>query len=369
MRVAIVARTIAPIDRGGIQNHVRYIGEDISALGVDITLYLHRADYPKDLPFRIVQVRTVSLPRLTAGLYVSLALSAGKALKGTDYDIYHGHSMYGWGIALNDLHPHVINCHGTQLNEYLATKAETRDPDHRLTDSITYRMERYAARKADYVIVDCQLNRKDVIEQYGIDPDIIRIIPPCIRNRRFKVAAPEGPNIIYMGRLSQRKGIKYLIRAMPEVLERVPEARLLVGGSGERMAELQALVKRMELGDSVEFLGFIPDEELPDFYARGMVFCMPSVYEGFGMVMLEAMASSLPVVAFRTGGVPEVIEDGVTGYQADPGTLGDRLARVLEDPKGAAEMGARGRKLVWDRYTTEHMADLTLAVWEEAVRR
>ncbi|MCK5547490.1 MAG: glycosyltransferase, partial [Thermoplasmata archaeon] len=100
VRVAIVTRTIAPIDRGGIQNHVRYIGEDVSALGVDITLYLHRADYPKDLPFRIVQVRTVSLPRLTAGLYVSLALSAGKALKGTDYDVYHGHSMYGWGIAL-----------------------------------------------------------------------------------------------------------------------------------------------------------------------------------------------------------------------------------------------------------------------------
>jgi glycosyltransferase involved in cell wall biosynthesis len=96
---------------------------------------------------------------------------------------------------------------------------------------------------------------------------------------------------------------------------------------------------------------------------------MPSVYEGFGMVMLEAMASSLPVVAFRTGGVPEVIEDGVTGYQADPETLGDRLARVLEDPKGAAEMGARGRKIVWDRYTTEHMADLTLAVWEEALGR
>ena len=77
----------------------------------------------------------------------------------------------------------------------------------------------------------------------------------------------------------------------------------------------------------------------------------------------------MPVVAFRTGGVPEVIEDGVTGYQADQVTLGDRLARVLEDPKGAAEMGARGRKLVWDGYTTEHMADLTKAVYEEAVRR
>ena len=363
-----MARTISPIDRGGIQNHVRYIAEDTTAKGAEVTLYLHRAAYPKDLPYKIVQVRTVSLPRLTAGLYMSLAAEAGRRLKGTDYDVYHGHSMYGWGIAWNDLRPHVMNCHGTQLNEYKATLAETRDPNHRITDSITYRMERYAARRADLIIVDCQLNKRDVVKQYAVDPDIIRIIPPCIRHREFRPAEPEGPTIVYMGRLSQRKGIKYLVQAMPDVLERVPEARLRIGGSGEREKELRKLVSKLDLGASVEFLGFVPDDDLPDLYASGTVFCMPSIYEGFGMVMLEAMASSLPVVAFRTGGVPEVVEDGVTGYQADAETLGDRLARVLEDPEGAAEMGRRGRRMVEDRYTTEHMADLTMAVWEEAMR-
>ncbi|UCC92581.1 MAG: glycosyltransferase family 4 protein [Thermoplasmata archaeon] len=367
--MAIVARTIPPVDRGGIQYHVQYLAEEASAQGADVTLYLHRGDYPADLPFRIEQVRTMSLPRLTAGLYMSLAAEAGRRLRGTDYDVYHGQAMYGWGIAWNDIHPHVITCHGTQLNEYRATVAETRDPNHRITDSITYRMERYAARRADRVIVDCQENKQDVVEQYGVDPEVITIVHPVIPIGRFKPAAPEGPTIVYMGRLSQRKGIKYLISAMPEVLERVPDAHLLIGGSGEREGELRRLTSKLGLDGSVEFLGYIPDEDLPDLYARGSVFCMPSVYEGFGMVMLEAMASSLPVVAFKTGGVPEVVEDGVTGYHADPEILGDRLARVLEDPMGAAEMGRRGRQRVEEQYTVEEMARRTMAVWEDAAGR
>jgi glycosyltransferase involved in cell wall biosynthesis len=366
VRVAIVARTIPPVDRGGIQYHVQYLAEGTSAQGADVTLYLHRGDYPEGLPFKVEQVRTVSLPRLTAGLYMSLAAEAGRRLRGTDFDVYHGQAMYGWGIAWNDLHPHVITCHGTQLNEYRATVAETRDPNHRITDSITYRMERYAARRADRVIVDCQLNHRDVVEQYGVDPEVITIVNPVIPIDRFKPARPEGPTIVYMGRLSQRKGVKYLIQAMPEVLERVPEARLRIGGSGEREGELRRLTAKLGLEDSIEFLGFVPDEDLPDLYASGTVFCMPSVYEGFGMVMLEAMASSMPVVAFKTGGVPEVVEDGVTGYHADAGTLGDRLARVLEDPAGAVGMGRRGRRSVEERFTVEQMAKRTMAVWEDA---
>jgi glycosyltransferase involved in cell wall biosynthesis len=369
VQVAIVARTIPPVDRGGIQYHVQYLAEETSALGADVTLYLHRGDSPQDLPFKIEQVRTIPLPRLTAGLYMSLAAEAGRRLKGTDFDVYHGQAMYGWGIPWNDLHPHVITSHGTQLNEYRATVAETRDPNHRITDSITYRMERYAARRADRVIVDSKLNERDVVEQYGVDPEIITIVHPVIPIDRFKPAKPEGHTIVYMGRLSQRKGIKYLIQAMPEVLERVPEARLRIGGSGEREGVLRKLTAKLGLEDSVEFLGFVPDEDLPDLYASGSVFCMPSVYEGFGMVMLEAMASSMPVVAFRTGGVPEVVEDGVTGYQADAETLGDRLARVLEDPKGAAEMGRKGRRSVEDNFTVENMAKRTMAVWEDAAGR
>jgi glycosyltransferase involved in cell wall biosynthesis len=261
----------------------------------------------------------------------------------------------------------VVTCHGTQLNEYRATRATTRDPNHTTTDYISYRMERYSARRADLVIAVSEENRVDVVEQYDVPGDRMRVIPNGIRPERFKEARPEGPTILFVGRLHQRKGVDVLLRAMPEVREHVPDARLLVAGSGEREGQLKALKEELGLGDEVEFLGFVPDEDLPDLYARARVFTMPSLYEGFGIVMIEAMASSVPVVAFATGGAPEVIEDGSNGYLADVDTLADRLVRVLEDPAGAAAMGRRGRELVEARYSWRAVARRTAEVYGEVV--
>jgi glycosyltransferase involved in cell wall biosynthesis len=226
-------------------------------------------------------------------------------------------------------------------------------------------MEYYAARRADLVIAVSEENRVDVVEQYGVPEDRMRVIPNGIRPERFHESRPDGPTILFVGRLHQRKGVDHLLRAMPEVLERAPETKLRIAGTGEREAQLKALKKELGLGEEVEFLGFVPDEDLPDLYASATVFTMPSLYEGFGIVMIEAMASSVPVVAFATGGAPEVIEDGVNGYLADPETLADHLADVLEDPAGAAAMGQRGRQLVEERYSWEAVARQTAAVYDE----
>ena len=355
------------MDRGGIQNHVLELATALTGEGVDVTAYLLKGEYPGDLPFAVEQVPFVPLPRLTAGQYVSFSLAAGRRLRGDGHDVVHGHSMYGWGAALSRTGPMVVTCHGTQLNEYRATRATTRDPNHTTTDYISYRMERYAARRADAVIAVSEENRVDVVEQYGVPEERMRVIPNGIRPERFHQARPEGPTVLFVGRLHQRKGVDVLLRAMPRVLERVPEARLLVAGSGEREAQLRALHGELDLGDAVEFLGFVPDEDLPDLYASATVFTMPSLYEGFGIVMIEALASSVPVVAFATGGAPEVIEDGVNGHLADPDTLADRLADVLEDPARAAAMGRRGRELVEERYSWRAVARRTRSVYEEVV--
>jgi glycosyltransferase involved in cell wall biosynthesis len=363
----MVARTIPPLDRGGIQNHVLELATALSAQDVDVTAYLLKGDYPEDLPFRVEQVPFVPLPRLTAGQYVSFSLAAGRRLQGGDHDVVHGHSMYGWGAALSRTGPMVVTCHGTQLNEYRATRATTRDPNHTTTDYISYRMERYAARRADRVIAVSEENRVDVVEQYGIPGERMRVIPNGIRPERFHEARPQGPTVLFVGRLHQRKGVDVLLRSMPAVRERVPEARLLIAGTGERERDLKALKAELDLGEAVEFLGFVPDEDLPDLYASATVFAMPSLYEGFGIVMIEAMASSVPVVAFATGGAPEVIEDGVNGHLADPDTLADKLVRVLQDPADAAAMGRRGRELVEDRYSWRAVAKRTREVYGEVL--
>jgi glycosyltransferase involved in cell wall biosynthesis len=367
VKVAMVARTVPPVDRGGIQTHVLELCTALVDRGADVRAYLVRGDYPTDLPFEVVQVPYVPLPRLTAGQYVSFSLAAGRRLRGDEFDVVHGHSMYGWGAALAKARPLVLTCHGTQLNEFRATRETTWDPNHRTTDYISFRMERYAALRSDLVVAVSEENRQDVVDQYGVDETVMRVVPNGIRPERFSPAEPEGPVILSVGRLHQRKGLDLLIRAMPSVLQEVPKARLLIAGRGEREGELRNLAKTLDLEDKVEFLGFVPDDDLPALYRRAMVFAMPSLYEGFGIVMLEAMASSVPVVAFRTGATPEVIEDGVNGFLADAGTLADRLIKVLMDPGTARTMGRRARERVEAEYSWRRVAEKTMAVYEDAI--
>jgi glycogen(starch) synthase len=366
MRVAMVARAVPPVDRGGIQTHVLELATALSDRGVEVTAYLFRGAYPEGLPFEVVQVPYVPLPGLTASQYVSAAAMSGLLLKDRAFDVVHGHSMYAWGATMAGARPLVVSCHGTQRRELQATLETTFDPNHVATDLLSARMERRAARGADRVIAMCQENARDVRDQYGVPEGAIRVVPNGVRPERFREASPEGPVVLSVGRLHQRKGLDHLVRAMPEVVARVPGARLLVAGRGEREGALRRLVGELGLGGSVEFLGFVPDDALPALYARASVFAMPSLYEGFGIVMLEAMASSLPVVAFRTGAAPELVREGDTGYLADPATLGDRLARVLEDPPGARAMGRRARGDVERSYTWGAVAQRTVAVYEEA---
>ncbi len=363
----MVARTVPPVDRGGIQTHVLELASALSARGVEVVAHLFKADYPKDLPFEVVGIPYASLPQLTAAQYLSASLAAGLVVKRRTYDVVHGHSMYGWGAAVAGARPFVLTCHGTQLNEWRMTRAYTFDPNHLVTDFQSYRMERWAARIADRVIAVSADNARDVREQYGVEGGSIGVVPNGVRPERFHSGRPDGPTVLFVGRLHQRKGLEHLLRAMPAVLRAVPDARLLVAGRGEREGMVRALVRELGLERSVEMLGHVPDEALPDLYARASVFVMPSEYEGFGIVMLEAMASSVPVVAFRTGAAADLVRDGETGFLADPSSLGERIVRVLGGGAKAAAMGHRARELVEAEYTWARVAERTVQVYEGAI--
>jgi len=363
----MVARAVPPVDRGGIQTHVLELATALTDLGVEVVAYLFKADYPRDLPFEVVGVPYASLPSLTTVQYVSASLAAGLLVKRRDYDVVHGQSMYGWGAALAGARPFVLTCHGTQLNEYRMTRDRTFDPNHLATDYMSFRMERWAARHSDVVIADCSDNARDVQGQYGLSASRVVTVPLGVGLERFRIARPEGPVVLFVGRIHHRKGLDHLVRAMPGVLSRVPGATLLVAGRGEREREVRALVRELGLERSVELLGHVPDDELPSLYARASVLAMPSLYEGFGLVMLEAMASAVPVVAFRTGAVADLVRDGETGYVADPSTLAERLSRLLERPQEAAAMGRRARELVMAEYTPRRMAERTLEAYHRAI--
>ncbi len=184
--------------------------------------------------------------------------------------------------------------------------------------------------------------------------------------------------VLFVGRLTPHKGIDVLIRAMP------PEARLtIVGSEGhdprppER--DYPSLLRSLAAGRPVQFLGAVDDEELARRYRTAAVLVIPSVertYYGrrivvselLGLVALEAMASGTPVIASRLGGLPEIVEDGVTGYLVPPGdvsTLRERLIQVLADPAAAARLGSNARAAVVAELTWDRCADRCLAAYRE----
>jgi phosphatidyl-myo-inositol dimannoside synthase len=157
------------------------------------------------------------------------------------------------------------------------------------------------------------------------------------------------PEILIVGRLmnDRPKGHRELILAWPTVMTKVPEAVLRIVGCGPGEAELKSLAGQSTATSQVRFEGFVSDARLDELYARATAFAMPSRGEGFGLVYIEAMRHSLPVIASVHDAGRELVEDGRTGFLVDldrPGQLADRLVAVLEDPALARSMGAAGQE-------------------------
>ena len=166
----------------------------------------------------------------------------------------------------------------------------------------------------------------------------------------------DRPLVVCVSRLVRRKGQDTLLKAWPEVMRKVPGAALLIVGGGPRAAALHDLSERTGLTPSVRFTGPVPAAELPAHYAAGDVFAMPCRtrrggldVEGLGIVYLEASATGLPVVGGDSGGAPDAILDGETGYVVpgrDAAALAERLVALLSDPVTARAMGEKGRAWV-----------------------
>jgi len=180
---------------------------------------------------------------------------------------------------------------------------------------------------------------------------------------RDRYGLGERPVVVCVSRLVARKGQDTLLRAWPTVIAQVPDAMLLIVGRGPYAKSLRQLAGRTGISGSVIFTGPVPQEDLPAHYAAGDVFSMPCRtrrggldVEGLGIVYLEASATGLPVVGGDSGGAPDAILPGETGYVVggrDVAALADRLAALLQDPAGARAMGEKGRAWVerdwnWD---------------------
>jgi phosphatidylinositol alpha-1,6-mannosyltransferase len=184
---------------------------------------------------------------------------------------------------------------------------------------------------------------------------------------RARYGLSDRPAVVCVSRLVPRKGQDALIRALPAIRRRVPDAALLVVSGGPYRKTLQRLAREAGVADHVVFTGSVRWEELPAHYAAGDVFAMPCRtrgggldVEGLGIVYLEASATGLPVVAGDSGGAPDAVRDGETGYVVsgrDLDQIADRVATLLADPDLARRLGTAGRAWVEAEWGWQTQAD------------
>lgn len=236
-----------------------------------------------------------------------------------------------------------------------------------------YPTDRLYGRRAD-VAVSCSTFNADTVEaHYGIRPRVIyngfdaeRFQPqdpdPALRRR----LAPEGEHVVlYAGGLIPWKGPQYAIRAIKEV----PGAVLVVAGEGHCRPDLEALAREEGVAGRVRFLGQVPHAELPRLLAVSDVLVGTSfASETFGIILVEAQACEVPVVASRFGGFPEVVQEGVTGLLVppqDPQALAAALRELLADPTRREEMGRAGRRWAHERFHWDRVAERVLEAYTQ----
>ncbi|NDK28656.1 glycosyltransferase family 4 protein [Streptomyces sp. TR1341] len=184
---------------------------------------------------------------------------------------------------------------------------------------------------------------------------------------RARLGLTDRPVVVCVSRLVPRKGQDTLIRAMPRVLGAEPDAVLLIVGGGPYEQDLRRLARETGVDASVRFTGAVPWSELPAHYGAGDVFAMPCRtrrggldVEGLGIVYLEASATGLPVIAGDSGGAPDAVLDGETGWVVrggEPGEAADRIVTLLGDPELRRRMGERGRRWVEEKWRWDLLAE------------
>lgn len=200
----------------------------------------------------------------------------------------------------------------------------------------------------------------------GIDTDHFK--PANVSALRNELALHDRPTIISVGRLVHRKGQDRLVEAMARIVTELPDAVLVFVGEGPHRKVLDRLVEKHHLHEHVRFIGRIHYSELPQYIALGDVFAMPSrsrlmglEVEGLGIVYLEASACGLPVVGGSSGGAPDAVKDGITGYVVDGNDIeeiAERITRLLKDHQIRKSMGEAGREWAlaewrWQRWSSE----------------
>lgn len=263
--------------------------------------------------------------------------------------------------------------HGTEILNYFGQSSVNLTIDQsRMLRFYKNSVVNFAGSKATLDLAERLLKTGDIswrLVQYGINPGRLPVVDTT-RMQKYKDRYPAGTEFVFcLGRLDLDKGHDILIPAFRLVREQRSNARLLIGGDGPYRQRLTELRDALDLNDCVDFLGNVSDVDLSTYFGLCDVFALPSKsenrWEGFGLVYLEANYYGKPVVGGNEGGVPEAVDNGVSGLIVDPHSVSEvagAIISLLQDKLLREKMGHMGHQRVMDYYNSERMASETLHV-------
>lgn len=353
MRILILSWEYPPLIEGGLARHVRKLAENLVSLGVEVHVltrgdesaadeqqiggvYVHRVrepSRPRDLGEFVTWIEHMNTDMLSAGVELG---------EQYDFDVVHGHD---WLVASAGDHlakrlscPLVMTIHATEYGRHQGW-VDKHPQSH------IHGVEKWIVNRADAVIACSSYMREHIADIYAVDESDVEVIPNGIDpgdlqpvgdldQMRASFAAPDELLVLLVGRLVYEKGFQFALEALPGLIERVGNVRFIVAGSGTHEAELKAQAEKLGLMKHGTFVGWIGDDVLHSLYRIADLTVVPSIYEPFGLVALEAMASGCPCLVADTGGLREVVpneEVGLRFRSRDPDSLAEMAERVLTD--------------------------------------
>jgi glycogen(starch) synthase len=385
-RILMLSWEYPPLLVGGLGRHVHALATTLVAAGHEVTVVtrhspgalreeyaegVHIVRAPDDPPE--FPADDGNLVGWTTAFNHTLTRAALRAARTGRYDVVHAHDWLVAHAAVTlrehlDV-PLVATIHATESGRHQGYLPHAHN---RTIDGI----ERWLAHEAVRVIVCSQYMRREVVRQFDVPAERIDVVhngvdvlrwyarPRAVAAARLRFAAPGAPLVSFAGRLVYEKGVQHLIAAVPQLRERHPGLRVVVAGDGPYRRELEAMA-----GPEVTFAGFLTGHNLTALMGASDCYVVPSIYEPFGMVALEAAAAGTPVAVSATGGLAEIIEHGVTGVRftpQDPASLAESVGAVLTDRDYARRLARLGRRRVREDFAWPAIAADTVAAYTAA---
>jgi len=357
LNILFVTSNFPPLE-GGIAAFDYHICKELSGLGHKVLVLSNRVVGDEIIDsqqnFRVKRLNGRVRPTSGEAIYEMLNLTRKEKIE-TIFFGHFGSTHWLGGVLAKKIFkiPYVILVHGTEFNAYF----------HGFTWADNW-ASKVVLRNASRVVVNSRTT-KNLVEEHGYSSNRIHVVHPGANLASFeqyyshqevreKSQLKHKKVLLTVSRLVSRKNHENVLKALPLVIERVPDLIYFVVGKGEEEDRLKGLTKNLGLGEYVKFVGYVEPEDVSFYYKTCDVFIMPSKregkdYEGFGIVYAEANACGKPVIGGKSGGVEDAVIDGVTGLLVDPENIEDisgAIIRLLTDQEYAKRLGENGRRRV-----------------------